>query len=715
MKKPELLAPAGSLEILKAVINAGCDAAYLSGYRFGARGFAPNFSDEELVEAINYAHIRGVKIYVTVNTLIYEDEIDSCMNYIEFLYKNDVDAVILQDLGLLDLVRKTYPNLEIHASTQMHIHNIEGVKFLEKLGVKRVVLARETSIDLIKEIKKQTQTSLEVFVHGALCFSYSGQCLMSSLIGNRSGNRGTCAGCCRMPYKLESNNKILNKNEYLISMKDLCTISDMGNLIESNVDSFKIEGRTKRIEYAYLVTKLYRKAIDNYLKYKETRITKEDMENLYEIFNRDFTKGYLFNENDVVNDFRPNHMGIEIGKVVDYKNNIAKVLLSKEVNRLDGIRFVSNDIGLTLDNIFVNNKKVPKGNINDIIEVKVKDKVDIGSLVVRTTNYEQLENIKKELLIEKKIKVICTGMLKENKKVVLNFNDGINNVTSENDFILEKALTNNTSLERVKEQINKIGFSAYEISSFDIEIDSNIFIPIKVLNDIKRELVDKLNSIRCYKKEFIKKDYTIELQDYQKENNINYRINSIEAYEKIKNNNINLIYLTKDLYNLINDDRKILKLNNVIEGYSKIAKDVLVGEVGSLNFYDNFLTDYSLNVTNSYALAFLHSVGSKMVTLSLELNEEQIKSIINNYTKRYQKHPNVEVVIYGRELVMTSKYDLLGKYKIEKGFLIDKFNNKYILNKEDNLLKIYNYKARDVKTNFFDISVNNVRYEITEK
>ena len=185
MKKIELLAPAGNMESLIAAIKAGCDAVYLGGYMFGARSFAGNFSNEEIIEAVNYAHLYGVKVYVTVNTLIYEDEVDTLLNYVDFLHKNNVDAVIIQDIGMMDLVKQTYPNLEIHASTQMHIHNLEGVKLIEELGLSRVVLARETNIDEIKNIRKNTNLALEVFIHGALCISYSGQCLMRSLIGRR--------------------------------------------------------------------------------------------------------------------------------------------------------------------------------------------------------------------------------------------------------------------------------------------------------------------------------------------------------------------------------------------------------------------------------------------------------------------------------------------------------------------------------------------------
>ena len=200
MKKVELLSPAGNMESLKAAIEAGCDAVYLGGKMFGARSYAENFTNEELIQAIRYSHLYGVKVYVTINTIVYEREVINFVNYVRFLHQNNVDAVIIQDLGMLDLLRKKFPNLELHASTQMHIHNYEGALFASKMGVKRVVMARETPLWIIEKIKRELKIEVEVFVHGALCVSYSGQCLMSALIGNRSGNRGTCAQVCRKPY-----------------------------------------------------------------------------------------------------------------------------------------------------------------------------------------------------------------------------------------------------------------------------------------------------------------------------------------------------------------------------------------------------------------------------------------------------------------------------------------------------------------------------------
>ena len=268
MKKIELLSPAGSMDALKAAIHNGADAIYLGGKKFGARAFAQNFSVNELLEAINYAHIYNVKIYITVNTIIYEDEFEDALDFIEFLYKNNVDAVIMQDIGLMYEAHKRFPGLIIHASTQCHNHNIENIEFFKSIGVKRVILDREMSLEEIKKLN--TDMEIEIFIHGALCISYSGCCLMSYLGGGRSGNRGECTGCCRLPYKLIENNKEHKANgEYLISTKELNTSKRIKEIMDSNIVSLKIEGRMKTALYVATVARTYRKAIDDCLESEE--------------------------------------------------------------------------------------------------------------------------------------------------------------------------------------------------------------------------------------------------------------------------------------------------------------------------------------------------------------------------------------------------------------------------------------------------------------
>ena len=264
MEKIELLAPAGNLNILKAAVDNGADAIYLGGENFSARAFADNFTNEEIVEGIKYAHVRGAKVYVSINTLVYDDEINDVFNFADFLYLNDVDALIVADFGLINALKNRYPSLAIHVSTQLNTHSLWQVKLLESLNVSRVILARETELSTIKYIKQNSSMPLEVFAHGALCVCYSGNCLQSSLIGKRSGNRGKCAQPCRMQYTLLENNKAVSNKKFLLSLKDLNTLEHIDELIEANVASLKIEGRMKSVEYVALVTKTYRDAIDNY-------------------------------------------------------------------------------------------------------------------------------------------------------------------------------------------------------------------------------------------------------------------------------------------------------------------------------------------------------------------------------------------------------------------------------------------------------------------
>jgi len=711
--KPELLSPAGNFECLKAAIEAGCDAVYLGGKLFGARAFSNNFNEEEIKEAINYAHLYGVRVYVTVNTLIYEREVENFMDYIDFLYKNNVDALIIQDIGMMDLIRKTYPTLELHASTQMHIHNIEGVKLVEKLGLKRAVLARETDIDTIKYIKENTNIELEIFIHGALCISYSGQCLMSSLIGNRSGNRGSCAGSCRQKYNLISNNKKINKEEYLLSTKDLNSLENIGKLIDIGVNSLKIEGRMKSKEYVYMVTKLYRKAIDSYIKDKKVSIDKEELENLKTIFNRQYTKGFLFNEaNDkITNSYRPNHLGVEIGTVINNKNGFIDIKLTDKLNINDGIRFLDNDYGFIVTQMFKNKKRVNNA-YKEIISIPCKEKINVNSKVVKTTDYllnKEIDN----LINSNSRKVNITGKLEVfiDKPLTLVLKDSLNEIKVEGNTV-EKSINQPISYERIELQIKKLGNTVYKLDNLEIIGDKNIFISIKDLNDLKNKAVEMLNEKRLYKYHYVKKDYFIDVPDYKKEKNINIYLSTVEQYNKIKKYPFKSIYLDEDIYNMINDDRKILRLERVINEYHNYDCKLLVGELGSVNKYSNIETDWSLNVTNSYSVALLHSFGVNKITLSYELTDTQITQIIDGYKKRYNKHPNLEIIIYGKEEAMISKFNLNKLYGVENSYLQDRYNNLYPIIVKNNLMKIYNYKTRKLDTNYFDLGINSIRYNI---
>ena len=725
MEKIELLAPAGNMYGLKSAISAGADAVYIGGYAYSARGYAENFSNEEIIEAINYAHLYGVKIYVTVNTLVYDDEVETFINYIDFLHSHNVDAIIIQDLGMFDLIRKMYPNLEIHASTQMHIHNVEGAKFAKKYGMKRVVLARETSIEMIREIKKNVDIDLEVFCHGALCVSYSGQCLMSSLIGGRSGNRGVCAGTCRLPYDLVDNhlNKI-NKDKYLLSMKDLNTVKYIGELIKSGVTSLKIEGRMKREEYIYLVVSIYRKAIDSFYSKGRVLLDDNDLLNLKKIYNRMFTKGFLFNEENknVINQFRPNHQGIKMGEVIKIKENFVFIKLSENIKKGDGIRFINKleDVGLQLNYIYKNNKLVNDAQKGEIVSIKIKNKLSIGDTVLKTTDIVQLNNIKESLKLNlRKVKINCSFIAKKNKPMVIILSDLKNKVELQSDSIVTIAKTSPISYEQVYRQINKLGNTIYEIEKLEIDIDNNVFISIKDLNELRRKAIKELDELRKYKIPYKKNNYNIELSNFEKENNINYYINSKKQYENIKNKKISNIYIDDiNLFNeLKNDSRVIFKLPRVMNSFKKYDNTVLVGEIGSINYYNDIITDFSLNVTNSYTVAFLHSVGVKKITLSYEIDFNKIDTLIKNYVNRYKSNPNLEVILYGYQELMVSKFKLLSMYD-KKGndfYLEDRYNKLYNIREKDDLMYIYNNKEKNelnYMKDYFNIGINNIRINI---
>lgn len=706
MKKIELLAPAGNMENLKAAVMAGCDAVYLGGANFGARAFSKNFSNEEIVEAINYCHLYGVKVYVTINTLIYENEVDTFMEYVDFLHRNNVDAVLIQDLGMFDLVRKTYPNLEVHSSTQMHIHNLDGTQLMEKLGVKRVVLARETSIDEIRHIKNNSNIEIEVFVHGALCISYSGECLMSSLIGGRSGNRGTCAGSCRLKYDvIDEKGKRLNDGDYPLSTKELNTLEHIGELIDVGVSSLKIEGRMKSKEYVYMVVSLYRKAIDSYYKNKKVEINEEDIIKLKKLFNRNYTKGFIFNEenNNLINSYRPNHMGVKIGKIIDYKNNTATIKLFDTLKIGSGLRVLGKtDVGINVNDFYINGKLVKEAKKGDIITIKVNDKVEKNSDVLVTLDSSVVDEID-ELIDEnlRKVGISARFIGKENQNISLYATDGINEVNIIGN-ICETSLNRPTSKEDIKSKLSKLGDSVYKYDNLEIDIDNNIFIPLKEINELRRCMIEELNKKRLYEIMYVKSNYEIEVPDFKKERLLNALVINGDNIDKTK---YDVIYSEEESIGTIR------KLPRVIKEYNYREDMYLVGEIGAFNKYKNVCTDFSLNVVNSYTVAFLHSIGAYRITLSYELTFEQIKDIIDAYHNRYKSHPNLELIVSSNEEVMICKFKLSKYYNNENICLRDRFNNIYNLRFKDDLMYIYNYKRREeFDEKYYDIGINSLRY-----
>lgn len=692
----EILSPCGSMDSFYAAIEGGCDAVYLAGKMFGARSFANNFTNEELVYVINYAHLYGVKVYITCNILVLEREVSKFLEFISFLHRNNVDAVIMQDLGMIDLVHKKFPNLEIHASTQMHIHNLDGALIAKKLGIKRIVLARETPLEEIIKIKKYSGLEVEVFVHGALCVSYSGNCLFARSIGPRSGNRGTCTGCCRLPYKvLDEKYNVLNKGDYPLSMKDLETIYNLDKLIDAGIDSFKIEGRMKSPSYVYLATKLYKDTLTNYLKTKTLKVDLKTLHDLKTCFTRNTTNGFIFNEKNNIDDMSSNHLGVLIGKVILEKNNYVSIKLFDKVSIHDGLRIKDEDeYGLTLNEFRVNNKQVYEAYKNDIITFKVNKKINVDSLVYKTLSYEIDNNILKiikERMRKIPIKMTCNISL--NKEIELIISDNYNTIKvygEKSSLATKKELT----ISLVSDKLKKINDTIYKIDNIEINLDKSLFLPISSLNNLRREGIDKLNEARLlkYKKEIVEGTYEISLIDYKKEREFSY----------LKDDNYS--YLSKT----------IKRIPRVVFDYNKYKDNLyLVGELGALNKFKSFITDYSFNVFNSYTVALLNSLGALRITLSLELSKKDIEDLVIAYKNRYLKNPNLEVVYKSRWCLMVLKTNFNEIYPGSK-YLVDRFDNKYLIVNKDNLTYIYDYKITTINNyqELFDLGVNYLREEL---
>lgn len=722
MKKVELLSPVGNMETLKYAVYGGADAVYLGIKKFNARMFSNNFSDEELINAVKFCHLYGVKIYITLNTIVFDNEVEELLNTVKFLHEAGIDALIMQDIGMIKLVKETFPNMEIHASTQVHNHSNDVLKYLESLGVKRVVLARELSLSEIKRMDSLLEK--EVFIHGALCVSYSGCCLFSSMNGHRSANRGECVASCRLPYKLVKNETQLNlSNNYLLSMKELNSLNNLKDILDTDVHSLKIEGRMKSKEYVYYITRLYRKLIDNYYLGKDLIITDEEITNLKKLFNREFTKGFINNElnNDIVNIKSPNHIGISLGKVIEVNKKYIKIKLDSPLYMEDGIRFNNSSKGMIINKLY-NDKllltnMVKEGNVavvDNKIGLTTKDRVSktIDSKLLKELNLVEEKKIEVDFIIEAKL----------NKKLKLTIKDGINSITEEG-VIVEKAINNPTTEDRIINQVKKLGNTPFKVRNIEKDVDKDIFIPIKEINDLRRSLTDRLKELReNTKKEVIIKSYNIDkIPDKVKtEVNINILVRNKEQLDVALNNNLNNIYITDyELY------KEYKSKGNIFYRTSRLSKNnkefnnekLLVTELGAYHKYSSnniVVTDYYLNVVNRYSYHLLKEKAS-LVTLSVEFKN-------NNYNKFY----NAEVIIYGRVELMLMKYcplkKLINKDKVCK---VCKSNNKYYLKDKDRLYPIINenetthimhYKNIDLLSDidkYLDIGIRNFRIELS--
>ena len=686
----ELLSPVGSYESLLASIENGADAVYLGGKLFNARKYASNFDYDELKSAVDYAHVRGVKVYVVVNTILRDDELKEAVDYLIYLYNIDVDALIIQDLGLLRLVKKLLPDFEVHGSTQMSINNYYGALLLQELGFSRVVLARELSIREISEISKKTDIELEIFVHGALCVSYSGQCLMSSLIGGRSGNRGTCAQPCRMKYTIVDtvSNKSLNKGfdeKHILSLKDLNAIDDLEEIIDAGVVSLKIEGRMKKPEYVATIIGQYRKKLDKLEQDDDSETSVEDKEKMAQMFNRGFTKGFLKEDfgRDIVTLDKPNNRGVLIGEVTKINSDNTYINLDAELVKGDGIEIITKSgegSGLIIDRI---------DQSKNIAVIKNVRGASVGDKVYKTLDIELNKSARESFvnasddtkhLLDMEIEI------KIGRPVILKVIDGKKEAVVYSKEIVEQARNISLTEERVHEQMEKLGKTPYILGNIDISIQDGSMIRVSVLNNLRRLAVEELAKDRSNfnnrtevklgqlskeikdlfafpKNKIDKKKISIKVDTLEKFKQLNLSkldriylnfksdIKKAISMIKEKNNQIEIYVSTEKI--IENNDFIKLKsfLNSIIEDIDGVS----VSNLGTLAFVkDNFKTkihsDFELNVFNSQAAEAFKELGVTSATLSAELKLNQLEKISRNDILEY------EVVGYGYLPLMTLKH-----------------------------------------------------------
>jgi U32 family peptidase len=649
--KIQLFAPAGSFEALVAAISNGADAVYLGTKLFNARRLAGNFSQKELVKVVQYAHFHNVKIYLTLNTLIKNKEINAFLNQISLAYKAGVDGIILQDLSFAPLIKKTYPDLEIHASTQSTIMNIDSINYWKK-WVDVFVLARELSKEEIKEIYEKTKTKIEIFVHGHLCSSYSGQCLVSSLIGDRSGNRGMCASSCRRQY---------NGNEYLLSAKDLCLISNISDLVECGATAIKIEGRMKSPEYVATTTREYRKQIDAYYGEKEMKISDKSLNDLKMAFNRNFTAGYFGGMKNIIDPTIPSKRGILLGKV---KKGYVKLL--HRVEQFDGVTAVLDGEkkgGFVSKILLENDESIKKAKVGDVVKLFIPG-FENKSLLFLSSKHGG-----RNLLGEKKITEIEIDIkISNGKKPKVEISVEDKKLKLEVDFIASTPKKHPLKKEEIEKLFFNIKSKIFKLNKITTNTDSS-FVPKSELTKLRDSIEEKLLNLLVVnereEKEMILPEFEIKKADKKQLHVLVYSFDDVkEAIE----GGADIIYydvFSKDFTKVREfclgkiefyaHTPMVLTTNNCKKLKEIVTKNkpdgVLANNVGVLNLNLNcpIRLGYQMNIFNDNQLSFYN----KQSIASLELNAKELGQFKNKKDLIYYAQ--------GRPVVMTFKENIGAK------------------------------------------------------
>ncbi len=684
--KPELLAPAGSMESLKAAVNNGCDAVYLGGKLFSARQFAGNFSLEELEEVCDYCHLRGVKVYVTVNTLYKEEELKELSNFVGKLYKMSVDALIVQDSGAAKMIREKYPDFPLHASTQMTANSLEDVRYWESLGFSKVVLSRELSLEEIREITAQSGAEIETFIHGALCVSYSGQCFMSSILGGRSGNRGRCAQTCRLPYTLYKGANKLQEG-YLLSPKDIQTVTILPELIEAGIASLKIEGRMKNPEYVAGVTGIYRKYIDLYFEDPEHyEVSSEDIKILTQLFNRGgFSEGYYTSAGgqDMMSVERPKTWGLKIGFVDNYipKHNRVTIRTREALVPGDGIEIWT----AKEPHVGTNISKVSKAG--EVISLALEGEIQKNDVVYRTYGKFLHDALRKTWEKDSRKKSIW-GLLKAKKgqPLALQLWDMNGNQIYVTGDLAEEAANQPTSKEKLQQQTEKMGSTSFFLENLEVEADDDIYVSIGTLNQLRRSAVAALEEaiLRKSKRQAEEESPSAEKEPspnvlYKKVHALVTEFTQLEAIVPTKGLEVIYYEASEDMERNLTSSLALCRnagvrlyaaLPKISRQWRKNIEDAMVerlqktdidgflvrsaGQFGQVrNSGKKITVDYTLNVMNAESVAFWKEQGADCVCLSVEANLKEINAIGDK---------DCEMVVYGYLPLMKTQQCPIGNY-----------------------------------------------------
>ncbi len=679
----DLLSPVGNFDSLKAAVQNGANSVYFGADLFSARAYASNFNTEELEQAIIYARTRGVKTNLTLNTLVTDDEFNNAFELAKKAYEFGIDAIIVQDLGLAKQLNKNFPDLDIHASTQMTVHNLQGVLKLQELGFKRVVLSRELSLQEIEYICKNSNIEIECFIHGALCISYSGQCLFSSMVGGRSGNRGKCAQPCRLPYKLLENDTEIDKG-FLLSTRDLCGLDFIPNLIKAGVTCLKIEGRMKSPEYVATVTRIYRKYIDIAEKiiYENTSLVNDDNEKidnqitnnfseykvdetdrkiLLQSFNRGMSSnGHLANEpnKNLIFKEKPNNMGLFLGKVEKYNKNkgYITVKLQEPIEIGDTISLEKETGSYNVSELMDTNKNIKETSIGQTVTIgRMKGNINLGDKIYKLSS-KKLNLIAQNSINgeHRKIPLNCSITIKHNEPLQINItpafseNDTLNdvsiysnmNITYTSDIIPETAENRPLEREKVIEQINKTNNSIFYFKNINIDLDNNIFLTkfSATLNDLRRKSLDlayefAISNIKRTSNANISNDYDDINSKSNVDNNSIFKEKNISVLLNILNTDFNYTDLT-------GFDNVYIPLKYFsIKKYSKIITDlqnkfniyIYMPTIIRANYRNLFFANIENTIKTYKIKGFIISNISNLRLLEKVVNKSNFE-IIANYT-----------------------------------------------------------------------------------